>query len=341
MSPSVLRERLVAQRLAGRPAGSVDEVVGHLLAVQAQDLRGARLALRSRSTGLVSSDLDRALDRREVIVDWLLRGTLHLVLARDALWLHDLVAPGLLTGNARRLAQEGVPPADADRGVAAVVRALERDGPLPRAALREAVAAAGVATAGQALVHVLFRASLRGFVLRGPVVGREQAFVLRRDWLGEQRPAERGEALAALAGRYLTGHAPASDRDLARWSGLALGEVRTGLRGLGDRLVARPDGLLALAGHAVSAAAPPPRLLGPFEPLLLGWESRDEVVGPHRGLVTSNGIFRPFGLVDGRAVATWRLPGRQVAVEPLEDLGADVVAALAEDGRDVERFLDG
>ena len=39
-----------------------------------------------------------------------------------------------------------------------------------------------------------------------------------------------------------------------------------------------------------------------FDPLLLGWTSREEVVGPHRMLVTINGIFKPFALVAGRAV---------------------------------------
>jgi hypothetical protein len=42
---------------------------------------------------------------------------------------------------------------------------------------------AGVPTAGQALVHVLFLATLRGLCVRGPVVGKEQAFVLVEDWL--------------------------------------------------------------------------------------------------------------------------------------------------------------
>ena len=45
---SVHAQRLLSQRLSGAPATSVGEVAGHLLAVQAQDLRGARLAVRAR-----------------------------------------------------------------------------------------------------------------------------------------------------------------------------------------------------------------------------------------------------------------------------------------------------
>ena len=338
---AVLAGRLRSQLLAGPPARTPEEVAGRLLAVQAQDLRAARLSVRSRTTGLVASDVDRALERRELVVDWLQRGTLHLVRAEDRAWLHPLFVPGLLAVSARRLAQEGVPPDDAERGVAAVVRALTADGPLVRAALRERVAAAGVRTEGQALVHVLLLTSLRGHVLRGPVVGGEQAFVLVRDWLEPAPPVAREVALARLAERYLAGHAPADDRDLARWSGLPLRDVRAGLGALGDRVQVRPDGLLALAGQDLEGSLPPPRLLGGFEPVLLGWRSRAQIVGPHLRLVTDNGIFRPFALVGGRAVATWRWSGGQVSVTPLEPVDDDHLAALARDGDDVARFLAG
>ena len=77
----------------------------------------------------------------------------------DYPWLHALTTPPLATGNARRLEQEGVSPRAADRAVAVIERALADDGPLTRAALRERVAAAGVRTEGQALVHILMLAT--------------------------------------------------------------------------------------------------------------------------------------------------------------------------------------
>ena len=188
--------------------------------------RGAR-GLRSGRVqrGLSASDVDSALTRRRsLIVTWLNRGTLHLVRAEDYWWLHPLTTPQLRTGNSRRLAQEGVPPEDAERAVAVVRAALAADGPLTRSQLRGRVAAAGVRTEGQAMVHILALASIRGLIVRGPVAGRDQAFVLARDWLGAPPPAMgREAALGELARRYLAGHAPAADRDLARWAGIGLG----------------------------------------------------------------------------------------------------------------------
>ena len=92
-------ERCAAQLLGGDPAASAEEVAGRLLAIQAQDPRGARLAVRARSAGLSASDVDAALARRSLIVTWLNRGTLHLVRAEDYWWLHPLTTPQLRTGN--------------------------------------------------------------------------------------------------------------------------------------------------------------------------------------------------------------------------------------------------
>jgi hypothetical protein len=337
---AVTAQRCAAQLLCGGPAGSVEEVARRLLAIQAQDPRGARLAIRARSAGLAASDVDSALAGRSVVVTWLNRGTLHLVRAEDYWWLHPLTTPQLRTGNSRRLAQEGVPPQDAERGVAAVEAALAADGPLTRSQLRERVAAAGVRTEGQALVHILLLASIRGIIVRGPAAGRDQAFVLARDWLGAPPPAlGREAALGELARRYLAGHAPAADRDLARWAGIGLRDARLGLARCGA--VQRADGLAELPAspRGAAAALPPPRLLGAFDPLLLGWVSRDPITGPHRRIVTDNGLFRPFALAGGRAVATWTISGGQVVLAPFGVLDAETQAALDADAADVTRFL--
>ena len=94
-----------------------------------------------------------------------------------------------------------------------------------------------------------------------------------------------------------------------------------------------------LPGREEPAELPPPRLLGPYEPLLLGWTSREDVLGTHQELVTINGIFRPFALVKGRAAASWSMPRGEVVLEPFGRLGKADAAALAAEAADVERFL--
>lgn len=77
------RARLAAQLLSGPAETDPVAVVEHLLAVQAQDPRGFRLAVRARASDLTARDVDHALDERRLVVAWLDRGTLHLVTADD------------------------------------------------------------------------------------------------------------------------------------------------------------------------------------------------------------------------------------------------------------------
>jgi hypothetical protein len=339
---AVLRQRFAAQLLTDRRAGSPVEVTGHLLAIQAQAFRGAQLAIRARSVGTSATDLARALtDDRSLVITTLNRGTLHLVRREDYGWLRSLTAPTVVTANARRLAQEGVPPDDADRGVAAIVDALADRGPLGRDDLRLSVASAGVATRGQALTHILLLAALRGLVVRGPLVAGRPAFVRTDDWLGPTPRVDRDRALAELARRYLRSHGPADPRDLAKWSGLSLGDVRAAVRMLGSAVIERTDGLVELIGPSAPPALPPPRLLGPFDPVLLGWRSREDIVGPHGQVVTTNGLFRPIALAGGRAVALWRLEQGRVTIAPFAGLPAETAVALDADAAAVLKYLFG
>lgn len=276
---------------------------------------------------------------RTLLVTWLNRGTLHLICREDYPWLLGLTAPTLRTANARRLSQEGIPPAAAERGLAVIEQVLTEEGPLGRDRLRERVGAAGVRTDGQAFVHLLVLASIRGLIVRGPVVSGKHAFALVRDWLGAVLPVERDHALAELARRYLAGHGPADDHDLARWAGLPLRDARSGLNAIASELTERDDGLVDLKRRAPLSPPPPPRLLGPFEPVLLGWRSRRLILGDDEPRVVSGGVFRAFAVVEGRAAATWAISRQTLELEEFVRLRSADRAALETDGADVRRFL--
>ena len=340
MPPAPIAERLTAQALAGERLRSPEAVAERLLAVQGQDPRGARLAVRARTERVTAADVDRALsEQRSLLITWLNRGTLHLVRSEDYPWLHALTAPTHFASCRRRLQQEGISESAGGKAMRTIESALAEEGPLSGTDLRARLDAAGVRTEGQAFIHLMFLAAARGISVRGPMLGKQHAYVLVRDWLGEQQPVDREKALAELARRYLVGHGPADDRDLARWAGLPLRDARAGLAAIASELEQREDGLVQLKGSPDPAPLPPPRLLGAFDPLLLGWSSREEVVGPHEVLVTTNGIFRPFALVDGRAVARWGLAGGKVRIEHLGEVRRRDAAALEKDAQRVLEYL--
>jgi DNA glycosylase AlkZ-like len=305
------RARAAAQLLHKAERRTPAKIVRHLLAVQAQDFASVPLALRARSKGVERGDLYAALDRGELVISWLNRGTLHLVHRDDFAWLHALTAPTTTTANKRRLAEEGV--TDPKRGVRAITKALA-DGPLLRKEIGERIG-----FKGPALTHLLLAATLQGDIVRGPIRGKEQTFVLVRDHLGELPKVDREQALTELGRRYLKGHAPASPGDLATWAGLPLRDVRV-----------PPGGGVTprLAGDSI-------RLLPPFDPYILGWKDRSFAIAEdmRRRVMPGGGMFRAVVLVNGRVTGTWSRAGGRVTVDaPLDGLDAEVA--------DVERFLE-
>jgi hypothetical protein len=315
------RRRAAAQRL-GAADGPPAATVAHLLAVQAQDLRAARLALRARGAAARAADVDAALaEDRSVVITWLMRGTLHLVAREDLPWLHALTAGQTAATTRRRLPQLGVGEAAAERAVAAIERALADEGPLPRGVLAERI---GVE--GQAVPHLLALAAARGLIV---VCG--ERYALTRDWLGAPgAPVPDGDtALAELARRYLRGHGPATAPDLATWSGLGLRAARSGLSAIAGELA--QDGELVDLADREEPQPSPPRLLPAFDPYLLGWKDRGFAVAPEhaRRVHPGGGIVRATAVADGLVVGTWTMPRGKVALEPFGAVREDAFAADA------------
>jgi hypothetical protein len=324
MTSGELRRRRAAAQLLAAPGGSgAAGAVAHLLAVQAQDPRAARLALRARGAAASAADVDAALGDGSLVVSWLLRGTLHLVTRDDYAWLHALTGDLTLATSRRRLGELGVD--DPERGVAVIEAALADEGPLDRPALAERLRAAGVHAEGQAVPHLLGLTASRGtIVLTG------DAFALVRE---RPAPPDRDAALAELARRYLRGHGPASAADLAAWSGLGLRAARAGLAAIASELEQDRE-LVDLAGRA-EAAPSPPRLLPAFDPYLLGWKDRSFAVPPAlaRRVHPGGGMIRATAVDDGVVVGTWTMPGGRVVVEP-----AELATAFEAEVASVERF---
>jgi hypothetical protein len=341
---TALRSLRAAGQLLHRPPGYAPEaIVRRLLAVQSQDVIQGRRALRARGEGFTAADVDRVLvEDRSVVVAWLNRGTIHMAARADYPWLLGLTAPTQLAGSSRRLAQEGV--SDANRAVAAIEKALGDEGPLTRRALRERLTARGIHTEGQAFLHQLFAAALRGLIVIGPLVDGKQGVALTHDWLGIEPPGPlegdaRGRALAELARRYLAAHGPATDRDLAWWAGLPLRDARAGLSAIGAELAELDGGLVDLAkpDRPPAPNRMPLRLLPTWDAYLLGWQRRDFLIADsHLPRIYAGGMIGPAIAVDGLVAGSWkarrggkrlvteteafkRLPTRQLAAE-LADL---------------------
>jgi len=321
--------RLVAQRLVGPPLASPRAVVAHLTALQAQDEPGALLSVALRCGG-TRDDVRAAFDAGDLARTWPMRGTLHTVVADDLPWLVDLMTARPRAAAARRRVQLGLSEDDVERATDLAVAALAGH-PRTRAEILGVWAAEGLPTEAGRGYHLLAELSQRGLVCLGPYRDGEQAFALVAEHVRAPRRLEGDEALAELALRFLRGHGPATVADLARWTGLPLGEVRRGVAAVRGELAAvEVDGVEHLLDPATLDRLPDLRdaarevlLLPGFDELILGYADRSATLAPeHAGLVVpgGNGVFRPIVVAGGRAVATWRSAGtgrkRRLEVAP-------------------------
>jgi hypothetical protein len=335
---------MAAQLLTGNRPERVTDLLDAVIAVQAQDVRPARLAMRVRSHGLVASDVDIACRDGVAVRTWLMRGTLHMVRREDVRWLLRLFGPRNADRYVGRRAQLGLDEDLCRRALSALPTVL-RDGPLERAAIIEALATEGVAIdpSGQAPAHLLMLAASRGIVCRGPETDRDDpTYVLLDDWV--PRTDDDEVDLRQLATRYVAAHGPTAPADLAAWSGLPLGTAKRAFAAADLVELDSTIGPLAvLPGHD----QPPPnrssvRLLGHFDGYLLGYRDRSLTVDPAHGkqVQTGGGFIMPTVLVDGRVVATWRTTRDGVELAPFDTLTDRAARGVRGEIADLARFLD-
>ncbi|MDP9868770.1 MULTISPECIES: winged helix DNA-binding domain-containing protein [Streptosporangium] len=341
------RATLARQYLLERTDTLVRDAVAHLCGMQAQEPQEPFIGLWSRLHAFRPEKLDEALADREVVRTHLMRRTVHLVAADDALaWRvrHDTMLRQRVLGTYRR-ELDGV---DLDE-LAAAGRAVMADGLChSMAELTRALADRWPTPAPRALGEMLVSA-LVPMAQRPPRgLWRTKAGVrnvLLSSWLGREidPPAPDGTdpVGAALVRRYLAAFGPASSADLRAWCGLAglpaaVAAVREELVSFRDErgreLLDLPD-----APRPDPGTPAPVRFLPAFDNAILGYHDRSRLIDDaHRGLsVTGARVV----LVDGRGAATWSVKAGTVTVTPLRRFSRAEHTSVAEQGQELAAFL--
>jgi hypothetical protein len=340
------RRRLTALRLralgiAGPPAASPTDAVRGLLALQAQDLRGALWSVGLRS-GATQAEVTAAHESAAFVRSWPLRGTLHLVAAEDLPWLLELATGRVIASLAGRHRQLELDAADFARAERTALRLLD-GATVTRAELLAAIEADGLSTAGQRGAHLLVRLAQTGVV----VLTAKDRWARLDAVVTAPRRLDRGAALRELALRYLTAHGPATDRDLAWWAGLTLADARAGIATARDELEELVlDGTTYLHAPGLEPARPAVHLLPGFDEYLLGYADRSATLAgaPLETVVPgSNGMFLSTIVVNGEIVGTWRreatAKGVTISPAPFRELSAAQEAGVARAAMRYARFL--
>ncbi len=224
--------RLARHHLAGKVPAEPSAICHDVCGIQAQVMSAAEIALWARNHELARPAIHSALwESRTLVKTALMRGTLHLVAARD----FPLYIAALRTSRVRQalqiMARYGVSENDA-RAVGEAVIEMLRGGPMTRRDLTKQVLALGIAGKKarpwfeQSSWGVFRLPMTEGLVCYGPSRGQEVALVRTDQWLGGQKQVGEQEAVRILIRRYLSAYGPADSRDFSKWSGLPASEVR-------------------------------------------------------------------------------------------------------------------
>jgi hypothetical protein len=315
------------------------DVVSTLGAQQAQDYAGALWAVGLRLPGATLSDIERAVVERAIVRTWPMRGTLHFVAAADVGWLLDLLAARVLKAATQRRQELQLDLTTLGKIERTVVRALEGGVSLTRDAIGELLARANISPDGGRLYHSLLWLSLHQVLCFGVPEGKQQTFVLLREWVTDTTRLDKDAALAELAGRYFRSHGPATQQDLMRWAGLTAAEAKQGIASAASIGKSELEGVRYYhPDHQAdpSAASKGLFLLPGFDEYVLGYRDRGAILSSaHASKIVpgNNGVFRPTIVHAGRVVGTWQATSNKktvrIAADPFEALSKDQTRALA------------
>jgi hypothetical protein len=303
LSRQLLLDRVELPDEAGRRRAAVIAAIEHLVGLQAQAPFPPYYGLWSRLGGFRPDDLAAAITDRSAVRIAVMRGTIHVVSARDCLPLRRLIQPvldrGLRGSFGKQLA--GV---DAT-AVAAAGRELVESEPMTFSALGQALAERWPDHPPAALAQ-----AVRAHV---PLVQVPPRAVWGRAGQSLHTSAEHWLGPAAAADPALPPTLAATARDVTAWSGL------TGLRAVIDELrpslVTFRDEQGAELFDLPSAPRPgedvpaPVRLAAEFDNLLLSHADRSRIVHlDHlKRFYRTNAIFPGSVLIDGFVAGMWRL----------------------------------
>lgn len=298
----------------GVAVDSVGAVVAWFGAMQAQDYLSGLWSLGTRLPAMTRTEVEGALERREAVRTWPMRGTIHLVPAHDARWMVEVLGARAVARSARRRADLGLDEATAERALDVLGSVLAGGGRLTRAECLAALSEAEIPVDGQRGYHLLRFASQRGVTCLAPGRGSEQTYVLLEEWVGSSNRPSRHEALATIATRYVRSHGPVPRSDLARWTGLTSTDTAAAAAAAGESLMTvEVDGQsMLLTPEALDDA--PPRLpdtvlaLPGFDEYLLGYRNRTLMLDPSDAqaiIPGGSGAFRATIVRSGRVIGTW------------------------------------
>jgi len=350
LNRALLARQFLLERARVTPVAAIERLAG----LQAQWSPAPYIGLWTRLTRFVIEDLERALTERTVVKATVMRGTLHLLSAREFpfyatataaargdLWRNPKLEAGIDLDQleARLLRYTAMTPRTFDELAELIADAAPGDRDRQRYLIRRLVFNRG------AVVHTPPSGTWRHFRTGGYVAGRS--------WVPKWHEPAVDEATDHVVGRHLGAFGPATVEDIGSWSSMRGPLIRESLARLAGIARFRDERGrelydLARAPRPDPETAAPARFLPKWDSTLLAYAAPERVrILPEqhrRSVILKNGDVLQTILVDGMVAGTWTTAVTRgeamLTIAPFGKLAPVDRVALVDEGERLIRFVE-
>jgi Winged helix DNA-binding domain len=308
---NITHSRLLNQHIIAPNLETPKAVVAHLGAMQAQDYPMAKWAVGLRLPSADDALIEQALNKGEIVRTHVLRPTWHFVAAEDVRWMLKLTAPHIHSAMNAYNKRMQLDAAIFNKSNLIIEKKLANSPHLTREELMIELGKAGINTQLNRAAHIMMNAELEGIVCNGIMRGKQQTYALMDEKVPKGLVFTREEAITELAKRYFNSHSPATLQDFQWWSGLPMGDIRKGIEAIKNDFISEKINNQIYYFNADNKAFKSTEsihFLPTFDEFMVSYKDRSDSIEPHLKEIamTSNGIFKPIIVVNGRVIGIWK-----------------------------------
>jgi hypothetical protein len=311
-SNEISNARLISQKIAVPEFNTAKEIVSWMGAIQAQDYSMAKWAIGARLSDSSDKNIERAIDKGEIIRIHVLRPTWHFISADDVYWMLKLSSAKIKSSFKSRHKELGLSESIITKTRDIIEKTLSNGLSLTRNELTNEFHKAKIKTDGNRMSHILFRAEMDGTICSGPTINNKQTYSLLYERVQHKKELSRDESLAELAKRYFISRCPATLQDFIWWSNLSVTDARKAIDSV------KSDFIVEIIGsrkywipNSFSGAGPGKtsvHLLPAYDEFLISYRDRSSSLSliHNKKTVSDNGIFHPTIIVNGQVAGLWK-----------------------------------
>ncbi|MBE9463021.1 winged helix DNA-binding domain-containing protein [Dyadobacter subterraneus] len=319
----IIHARLVNQQIAQTKFSKPEEIVTHLVAMQAQEYAMAKWAIGLRLQNFFDEDIEKAFNEGRILRTHIMRPTWHFVSPEDIRWMISLTAPRVNAVNAFMYRKCELTPKIFSQCNDIITTNLEGGKYLTRNALKAELEKKIETGDGVRLSCIMMQAELEGIICSGPRDGKQFTYALIEERVAKTKTLSKEEMPAELTKRYFKSRGPAQLEDFVMWSGLTVKDAKVGIDMLPKDFVREEinrKNYIYNPDSAASGKIQSTFLMPDYDEYGMSYKDRSAIFNLPPKILDNPKLNIPYNrmiVVDGQIVGSWKrtIKGKEMDVE--------------------------